>query len=346
MATPTSTNEPRSSARPGRGFWAAAFAIVVSGCQAPQPESATEHAPPESSGVPPHTAHSALGEPACGASTDCSAGSADANHAMCTMVQPDIDWKLRAACETRLLALPAGEVLPLVAKQPLREMGFDVAIWNGAGSAEGDQRAPWRWQVHYALSRVWEHHVAKTPPAQLRQILAAGADGQKDEAMARILIFRKRHAADPELFAVALAVMRDAKRSLAHRSEAAQALLELDRPDAYSAVCDFALARSSLETMQNSLVAASIRAIRVGAKPDRRLVRRLFEQIEAATKAAPDDPNAGYFDALAAGDLVGQKFAPDPKPYDGGARRKDAFFADTVQRALAWWRAHRNEFSP
>ncbi|NOU35143.1 MAG: hypothetical protein HOO96_45205 [Polyangiaceae bacterium] len=83
---------------------------------------------------------------------------ADAAHLVAVLVNPDTDYPTRVACERALYKLPARDVLPRIAEQPLAVMPKGP-IFNGGGSAEADRGGPWEWQVFYALNRVRDHHM-------------------------------------------------------------------------------------------------------------------------------------------------------------------------------------------
>jgi hypothetical protein len=59
--------------------------------------------------------------------------------------------------------------------------------------------------------------------------------------------------------------------------------------------------------------------------------------------------NRNYFTATYLGDFVGAKFCPnqdDPKYHDdGNPNLNEAYFQDTVKKALAWWAVHEKEYA-
>ncbi len=264
---------------------------------------------------------------------------ADAAHLIAVLVNPDTDYPTRVACERALCQLPARDVLPRIAEQPLASMPRREGgpIFNGGGSAEADRGGPWAWQVFYALRRIRDHHMHTASSQQLRSALAGSADPDLVEIE---VFFARSGGAEPlpTFEPAALRVVRDARRAETERLHAAQALLELDRAKHYATVVDLALGLAD-PTAALDLLAR----VPEGVAPDARILRAAFSRLQALAAANPNTPPPAYFLAVRLEDLVGAKFRPDISArYQGPSGLEGAYFADTVKAALEWWRAHQH----
>ncbi len=264
------------------------------------------------------------------------AAALDAAHLIAVLVNAETDYPTRVACERALCQLPARDVLPRVAEQPLAAMPTGP-IFNGGGSAEADRGGPWAWQVFYALHRIRHHHLHTASPQQLRSALAGSADPD----LVEIEVFLGHTGGGeplPSFEPAALRVLRDDRRTETERLHAAEALLDLDRPKHYATVVDVAVGLADPAAALDLLARAP-----EGVTPDPRILRAAFARLQALAAATPNNPHKAYFVAVKLEDLVRAKFRPDISDrYQGPAGLLDAYFADTVKAALGWWRVHEH----
>jgi hypothetical protein len=225
-------------------------------------------------------------------------------------------------------------------------------IFNSAGSAEGDSGGPREWQVHYALQRVRDHHMHHASASELHDALTAQAapGAAADPDMVDLEIFFAHRgpqapamAAMAAMATVGLRVMGDGSRPEQQRRQGAQALLELDRDKYYLQVVDFA---ATLPRAGQLLGLLARRPAHVKG-PDARIMRNELTHLEALSAANPKSPHEAYFLATAIGDYAGERFTPaHPERYQGSSGLTDAYFFETVQNALSWWRAHKGSLTP
>jgi hypothetical protein len=267
----------------------------------------------------------------------------------------DTHWKLFAACEERLKALPATEVMPLVSEHALDKMPASFGIWNGSGSAESERDGPLPWRIYYSLHRIWRHHIQHAPVDDLRRILVATSGGKMDDDRACVELYldHRRYGVDGEppdprdvvFGATADRVLRDTKRELADRCAGASVLRMMGRQEE---TLDVLLELPSTRQVIELLAGA--------ATIEPRAVTKAFEYVEATIQANPGYVHAAYFAALDAERVLDatsskSRFAPDPsdpkyQPPPEGGGLKDEFFQETVDNALAWWKEHRTEYTP
>jgi len=278
------------------------------------------------------------------------------------LASPETDWKLMAACEARLALLPARDVMPLVASHELREMPSSrIGICPGSGSAEADRECPLSWRVHYSLRRVWDHQLKTAPIEELRPILVATSNGKMDDDFALVHLYRhnRRYSlpsepTDPRdvvFSAAADRVMRDDKRSVEDRCAGASVLWTMGRQ------------KDTVEVLLGMPSNREVILLLAGtATTEPRAVPKAFEFLEGVISKKPDN----LYEKFLAADSVGRVLEPslsdksrfnpdirDPKyhrPLEGAVLQQELlpelYWADTVANAVAWWKEHRDEYTP
>lgn len=266
----------------------------------------------------------------------------------------DTRWEVFADCEKRLLLLPAAEVMPLVAAHPLYALPARP-IWNGRGTPELERDGPLPWRVHWSLQRVWRHHLRYAPIDDLRKILVATSGGRMDDDLAYLTLFqhhrrfgvpgRRPDPRDAVFDEAAVRVLRDPRRSVEDRCEGASVLQGLGRR------------AETLEVLLRLPSTDRVIGLLAGtAEIDPRAVPKAFGYLEATIRDNPGQVHAAYFAAISVARVLQASsercpFSPDPSdpkyqpPPEGGGLR-DEFFQETVDNALAWWAAHRDEYTP
>ena len=250
-------------------------------------------------------------------------------------------WVERCAAEDVLAAKAPGDVLPAL----LPHVGQGMppgGIWN-SGGREFDARAPAVWQAYYAVGRVWDAHIVKLPEAGgaaiLREMLATAPTAT---AKVRVVLGGARW---PELEPALAALLRDEKEPVDVRTAAAQALILYGKGDYHAdllAAFDQETVPANREAWFQRLVAPRHKA-RSGVDP--RVVVRGFELVETSRAASPRYIHGAYFLVVAIGDYIDRDFAPPQRGsrYVTATGLAEAFFSDTVEHALRWWKAHRAE---
>jgi len=93
---------------------------------------------------------------------------------------PGTSWQNRQKVEERLKQLPSDEVLPILLFEIAKGMP-DGPIWSSAGPVH-DKDAPPEWQAHYAIFRVWKHHLKGAPSQVMGELLLALLKGANTPA--------------------------------------------------------------------------------------------------------------------------------------------------------------------
>ncbi|BCM94319.1 hypothetical protein IAD21_06226 [Abditibacteriota bacterium] len=278
-----------------------------------------------------------------------------------TLTTPERTWEERFQAEKQLSKMPPVPVMvalvPEIAKGMPTEDGI-VGIWNGAGSAELDKKSlPPRWQVFYAVSRVWSAQdmrlsrqkgeratvgktlVAYLPEArnQVRLLNELGNNGSEgnwvNEAGKPVSALFLDATADPSVRLAALQCL------LRHTGEKYY-------PQAKEVVQAWPEQPWQQLNLKELLMKALLQADLRNRKAKKRTVAdadflRLGFSLLPALENLKD--GGGYFLAVSLEDSVSQDFEPDPKnpKYQGQYGLTDAFFADTTKNALAWWKKNR-----
>jgi hypothetical protein len=255
------------------------------------------------------------------------------------MTDPAAAWQARCDTEDALKARPSQPVLQ--ALLPHAGLGMPPgAIWN-SGGREFDQWAPVKWQIFYAVARSWSHHVSRLPKADAGRILVlllekAGSAGGRRQILNDLAIHWTPEAEPP-----VAALFNDAQQPFPVRRGAGFCLMLHEGKKYHERLLD--LARDAdVEPRKQWFDLLSDPRHKRNAGYDPRVAVLGFELIEAELRKSPDYIHGAYFLAVKTADYVGVEFAPnqgDPK-YKGDRGMKEAFFADTVKNALAWWKAN------
>ena len=251
----------------------------------------------------------------------------------------------RWAAEDVLSTKPAGEVLPAL----LPDVGKGMppgGIWNSAGR-EFDERAPAAWRTFYAVARVWDAQIRNVSDAGGAAILGEMlAKAPTETAKVRILHDIARRPW-PGLEPVIATLMKDGKESTGVRTAAALALILHGQGDYHA---DLLAAFEQQQTHANRMTWLELLVNprhKAQSGVDRLVVVRGFDLVAAEKAASPGYIHGAYFLVLAIGRYVDHDFMPSQigPSYATATGLSEAFFADTVENALGWWREHRGEYA-
>lgn len=277
-----------------------------------------------------HVAVAAVGEPAV---EDC----------VRVMTSVSAPWAERGEAEDRLREFDAESVLGALLPHVSKGMP-SLPVWNSLGR-DHDREAPIEWQVFYAVDRSWRHHLRGARSEKLGALLlellsrAETASGRQ-----RVLFDLSRHwHLDAEQPLQEL--VTEAEQDLIVRLAAGFDLM-LHRGEAYHEMfIDLATGSSGDERREwwNLLVNPRHKSI-TGIDPA--VVRLGFDVLAEELEANPDYVHGAYFIVCNLGNYLDHEFKPDQsaRKYRGGHGLMDVFFADTVERALAWWEEHRSDY--
>lgn len=272
------------------------------------------------------------------------------------LTAPELTWEERFQAEEKLMKMPSEPVLVALVPEIAKGMPSDFGIWNGTGSAQLDRKLlPPKWQVFYAVHRVWNHHDLESfreeqqPLASVGRALVAYLSKARSQATilnelgasGRSYNYWIEEAEEP-----VSALFRDVKNDSGVRLTALKCLLRNTGEKYYVEAKEVAQAWPEQPWQQLQTKAALVRMLmevglrnRKGADKmnvDPEVLKigfSLLPQLEKLTKGG------GYFLALSLGTYVGQEFKADqsnPK-YKGEHGLTDSFFADTTTNALTWW---------
>ena len=248
-------------------------------------------------------------------------------------------WAERSAAEDALVTKPAGEVL--IALLPHIGKGMPPGgIWNSAGR-RSEEQAPAAWQAYYAVGRVWDGQIGNMSSAGGGAILGEIlAKAPTPAAKVRVLYSIARRSW-PGLEPAVAKLLRDEKEPVNVRTAAALPLVLYGSRDYHAdllAAFDKEPAHTNRKLWFERLVDPRHKA-RSGVDPQ--VVARGFALVEAERAAVPAKGDGSYFLVVAIGSYVGQDFMPPQSGprYVTPTGLSEAFFSDTVENALRWWKA-------
>lgn len=260
-----------------------------------------------------------------------------------TMTSENDPWAARCEAEDRLKEFDAEPVLGALLPHVSKGMP-SLPIWSSAGR-EHDREAPVEWQIFYAVDRSWRHHLRGAASEELGALLlellsrAETALGRQ-----RVLFDLSRHW-HPDAEEPLRQLMMHPEQDLIVRLAAGFDLM-LHRGKVYhETFLDLAAGSTGDEKMEwwNLLVDPRHKS-ETGIDPA--VVRLGFEVLAEERETNPDYVHGAYFIACHLCDYAERDFKPDQdqRKYRGRHGLNDSFFADTVERALAWWEENRHDY--
>jgi len=213
---------------------------------------------------------------------------------------------------------------------------------NSGGSPEVDSSCSPPWQVVHALERIFAYQLDRAGPELALRF--ARRDRGGDGAMAILDAYVAHESAPADIASTALFVLGDRNRDPTDRNEASFILLRIDPVAHYRVVADYVATQRDINALIDSLIAVS-RHPHPRVEADPRIVRQLFEELEAEAAQRADNPASVAPLARALGDVVDVRFEPGPGETADSAS-SPAVGAATVDHARAWWRVHATEFPP
>lgn len=260
-----------------------------------------------------------------------------------TMTSESEPWAERCEAEDSLKTFGADSVLGALLPHVSKGMP-SLPIWNSLGR-EHDREAPVEWQIHYAIARSWRHPLAGAPSEELGALLlellarAETAFGRQ-----RVLFDLSRHW-HPDAEEPLRQLMMDVEQDLTVKLAAGFDLMLHCGKTYHETLLNLAAGSSGDEKREwwNLLVDPRHKSS-MGIDPD--VVRLGFEVLGEEREARPDYVHGAYFVACKLGGYLDQEFKPDQRraEYRGTHGLKDSFFADTVDRAVAWWEENRRGY--
>ncbi len=259
----------------------------------------------------------------------------------------------RRAAEDELAKISPMSVVPLLV--PIVARGMPSAlIYNGAGTPEGDAKAPPEWRAFYSYHRVWER-VAGRDPKLTGSVLTEQLKKSATTSEKTLLIHAlERYWVDDAEAPVAAALQTPAWY-------AAASCLIAHRRDRYFGEIKSILEKLPSEPWQEALTKSRLvqliidkraranqlakRGVHLDAPPvDPEVVVIAFELLKDMHR---HDRQMGYFLALSLGDYVGQEFKADQRDpkYQTPSGLDESFFIHTVDNALKWWEDEKETYT-
>jgi hypothetical protein len=257
------------------------------------------------------------------------------------MTDPKVSFDDRRDTEDELVKLSPDAVLPLILPQVGKGMPKG-GIWNSLGTREHERTGPVRWQIWYAVNRVWSKEIERVPSAKRGETLLGLLNKVAKGDERYYVIYALTHDWNPVAEADVAKLLRDPHEASKIRLVAGLALI-LHGKESYRDVMLAAAAKGDLAERERwfELLSDPVYKKRMGV--DARVTRLGFKLIEEERAKTPGAIHGAYFLALKAGRYVGEEFAPSPHDprYRGDGRLTDQYFIDTVDNAQRWWAKNR-----
>jgi len=234
----------------------------------------------------------------------------------------------------------------------------DRPTWNGgvqpppwgAEKFESLAKATGEWQSHLLIRRVWYdlRKVAKdNRGAVVAPLLPRATNNAQRDAVLNELFWSWPTGAEGAKTAedAVVAIMRDEKAPLSLRTSAARAVLKNTRWKYHDEVRALAgRAQAPLEERVewlDTLIDGPHGMLARQAGSDPVVLELAFGLMSETTQAAGKE-SAGYQIASRLEHYLGKEFKPNPRDprYVSDHNLNEAFFADTVKNARAWWQTH------
>ena len=107
---------------------------------------------------------------------------ADIRALIARMTDVKASFQERCGAEDELEKRRPQDVLPRLLPELAKGMP-PGGIWNGLGSREANRHGPVRWQIWYAVHRVWDRHVGALPAAEASRLLPAESTSRASAAV-------------------------------------------------------------------------------------------------------------------------------------------------------------------
>ncbi|MFO0970035.1 MAG: hypothetical protein U0793_31165 [Gemmataceae bacterium] len=271
---------------------------------------------------------------------------ADIRALIARMTDVKASFQERCGAEDELEKRRPQDVLPRLLPELAKGMP-PGGIWNGLGSREANRHGPVRWQIWYAVHRVWDRHVGALPAAEAGKELLSLLRGSGSDRERIHLLSGLTHCWDSDAEADLAGLLGDAGETVDIRQGAALPLIVHGKGDYRDVLLKWAGAAADAREKQRwfDLLSDPVHRKRKGFDP--RVVRLGFQLIQDERTSSPGFIHGAYFLAGKVGAYVGEEFAPstgDPRYADRKGGLSDRYFVDTVQNAVRWWQNNRERF--
>lgn len=278
---------------------------------------------------------------------------ADVTHLVEKMTSPEAEWQERLKAEKALLAAdPTVEQRITILKalfDAMEQIGAAHGMHPGLGSLKMDAEImPPKAQISYSIHRTWRHHLKQLPGQETKKLLLQ-LFAESHTSYGKGIVVRLMAYQFPSEAEEPLAVMLKAKEPSVPRRIIAEVLL-VNRATKYAPVIFRMVEERDRSLKEKDQLFRELAAIAQQLTGDqrRRLVRNGFDiLVEQKEEAAPQPSLYAYSMAIALGRLTEQSFRPSQthERYLTDSGFTDAFRADTVSNALAWWQENREKFA-
>lgn len=258
------------------------------------------------------------------------------------LTAPDTTRDVRKEAAAQLAQIPPGEALPKLSRVR-KTYGHTISNWGGDLFRMGLEVT---WEQAAAITAAYAWSDSLKNPKYTRQEKGAALFDlflKEPSLPDRVsflweLKFHWIDAAEPE----AVAILRNPTADWRSRYVTAEVLLDAIGMKYYGEVYSVGM-QAPLEHKEWF---ARLLFRTKSSEWEARVVRYAISVIQEQRAAHPDRPGHSYFIASSLGDYVGVRFKPDQSDprYEGPHGLKDAFFIETVDNALKWWRENKEKY--
>lgn len=272
----------------------------------------------------------------------------------------ELDWETRLQAEERLKTFDSQAILLAIMPVAAQGRPESFAIYNGSGSAQGDKSAPPKWQIYYAVSRLWDYHnkailqtdKTRFAPIQRQMVSYLSADSTAKFWAVIQFYIRPNELWTSDAETAFVGLMRRPETADNLRLYVLRCLTRATKSKYYSEMKAIVRAYPENNSSEIYLKAEGLQSllwvslhkndVTGQLEPDEELLKIAFELLPDMEKIRE---GGGYFLALRLGEFLKQNFQAsqgDPK-YKVKGNLSDAFFGDTTANAVAWWKRNQAE---
>jgi len=264
----------------------------------------------------------------------------------------DVTLEQLLRAEQELINADPHEVLPLLLE---RRLSVSIGHWNGTGNAAGDlSLMPAQPRAAYAYSRVWQAILNREREALSPLLIQLLEQAETNNAQALLINDLRLNWVDAAEQPVADILLAGESQTAAWWS-AARCLQE-NRPGVYGDALRAVMLAMPTATTQERIRKSKLLMLMM--QPRHLALFRgdsdvppvdpllLTHAFECTQQMHDDGGSGGYFLALQLADYLGEVFKADqsdPRYRENGGLN-DAFFIDTVRKALQWWNENKQDY--